>query len=196
MRSPHPGPLPEGEGTKTIRLALPLVGDEELNELRAVLESGYLAQGPKVAEFERIVAGYVGTKHAFATTSATTALHLALVVLDVGPGDEVLVPDFTFPATANVVVQQGAVPILVDVDPATFTIDLADMTGKITPRTKAIMPVHAFGLAADMVPIMAMARAHGLAVVEDAACAIGTTTAAAGSAASATSTASASTRAR
>jgi dTDP-4-amino-4,6-dideoxygalactose transaminase len=158
-----------------IRLARPLVDEDELNELRAVLASGYLAQGPKVAEFERTVANYVGTKHAFATTSATTALHLALVVLDVGPGDEVLVPDFTFPATANVVVQQGAVPILVDVDPATFTIDLADMARKISPRTRAVMPVHAFGLAADMVPIMALARAHGLSVVEDAACAIGTT---------------------
>jgi dTDP-4-amino-4,6-dideoxygalactose transaminase len=158
-----------------IRLALPLVDDDELNELRAVLASGHLAQGPKVAEFERQVASYVGAKHAFATTSATTALHLALVVLDVGPGDEVLVPDFTFPATANVVVQQGAVPILVDVDPATFTIDLRDMARKISPRTKAVMPVHAFGLAADMVPIMALARAHGLSVVEDAACAIGTT---------------------
>jgi dTDP-4-amino-4,6-dideoxygalactose transaminase len=158
-----------------IRLAIPFVDDDELNELRGVLASGYLAQGPKVAEFERLVAAYVGTKHAFATTSATTALHLALVVLDVGPGDEVLVADFTFPATANVVVQQGAVPILVDVDPATFTIDLADLARKLSPRTKAIMPVHAFGLAADMAPIMELARAHGLAVVEDAACAIGTT---------------------
>jgi dTDP-4-amino-4,6-dideoxygalactose transaminase len=158
-----------------IRLAQPLVDDDELNELRSVLASGYLAQGPKVAEFERQVAGYLGTKHAFAMTSATTALHLALVVLDVGPGDEVLVPDFTFPATANVVVQQGAVPILVDVDPATFTIDLADMARKLSPRTRAIMPVHAFGLSADMGPIMEFARAHGLSVVEDAACAIGTT---------------------
>src|ERR1044071_3295594 len=96
----------------TIRLARPLVDHDELDEIRGVLSSGYLAQGPKVTEFERTVADYVGAKHAFAMTSATTALHLALVVLDVGPGDEVLVPDFTFPATANVVVQQGARPVL------------------------------------------------------------------------------------
>ena len=158
-----------------IRLARPLVDQDELNEIQAVLSSGYLAQGPKVTEFERLVADYVGTKHAFAMTSATTALHLALVVLDIGPGDEVLVPDFTFPATANVVVQQGARPVLVDVDPATFTVDLDDLEAKVTPRTRAVIPVHAFGLAADMDPIVALARRHGLAVIEDAACAIGTT---------------------
>jgi perosamine synthetase len=158
-----------------IRLARPLVDHDELDEIRAVLNSGYLAQGPKVIEFERVVADYIGVKHAFAMTSATTALHLALVVLDVGPGDEVLVPDFTFPATANVVVQQGATPILVDVDPVTFTIDLNDLAAKVTPRSRAIMPVHAFGLAADMDPIMALADRFGLAVIEDAACAIGTT---------------------
>ena len=159
----------------TIRLAKPLVDHDELEEIRGVLSSGYLAQGPKVTEFERMVADYVGAKHAFAMTSATTALHLALVVLDVGPGDEVLVPDFTFPATANVVVQQGAKPILVDVDPQTFTIDLNDLAAKISPRSRAIMPVHAFGLSADMDPIMALADQHNLSVVEDAACAIGTT---------------------
>jgi perosamine synthetase len=158
-----------------IRLARPLIDDDELNEVAAVLASGYLAQGPKVGEFERAVADYVGAKHAFAMTSATTALHLALVVLDIGPGDEVLVPDFTFPASANVVVQQGARPILVDVDPATFTVDLHDLAAKITPRSRAIMPVHAFGLSADMAPLNVLAQAHGLAVVEDAACAIGTT---------------------
>jgi perosamine synthetase len=161
--------------TDRIRLALPLVDADDLEEVRAVLATGYLAQGPKVAEFERAVAERVGARHAFATSSATTALHLSLVVLDIGPGDEVLVPDFTFPATANVVVQQGATPVLVDVDPGTFNIDPVDLARKVTPRSKAIMPVHAFGLSADMDAVADVARARGLAIVEDAACAIGTT---------------------
>ncbi|HVM24733.1 MAG TPA: aminotransferase class I/II-fold pyridoxal phosphate-dependent enzyme, partial [Candidatus Limnocylindrales bacterium] len=97
-----------------IWLTRPQAGEAELDEIRGVLESGVLTQGPKVAEFERLVAELVGVPHAFATTSATTALHLSLVAAGIGPGDEVLVPDFTFPATANVVVQQGAVPVLVD----------------------------------------------------------------------------------
>src|SRR5262249_52435862 len=98
-----------------------------------------------------------------------------LVTLDVGPGDEVLVPDFTFPATANVVIQQGAKPVLVDIDLETFTLDTDDLSEKITPRSKAIIPVHAFGLSANMGPILRLAEKHGLAVVEDAACAIGAT---------------------
>lgn len=157
-----------------LRLARPLTDDDELNELRQVLDSGHLAQGPKVAEFERVVADYVGVKHAFATSSATTALHLSLVVLDVGPGDEVLVPDFTFPATANVVEQQGATTVLVDIDPVTMTVDVEDLARKITPRTRAIVPVHAFGCAADMDPILALAAERGIPVMEDAATAIGT----------------------
>jgi dTDP-4-amino-4,6-dideoxygalactose transaminase len=160
---------------KSIRLALPFTDDDELNEIRHVLDSGYLTQGPKTAEFERLVAEYVGTKYAFATTSATTALHLSLVVLGIGPGDEVLVPDFTFPATANVVVQQGAKPVLVDIDLDTFTMNVSDLESKITRHSKAIIPVHTFGLAADMDPIMKLAQIHRLAVIEDAACAIGTT---------------------
>src|SRR5262249_37119272 len=158
-----------------MRLAVPYTDEDEISEIRGVLDSGYLTQGPKVAEFERSVAGCVGTKYAFATTSATTALHLSLVALDVGPGDEVLVPDFTFPATANVVIQQGARPVLVDIDLETFTIDVDDLAEKITPRSKAIIPVHTFGLSADMGPILELADRHGLAVVEDAACAIGAT---------------------
>jgi len=158
-----------------IRLALPITGEEEIEEIRAVLASGYLAQGPKVAEFERMVADYVGVRHAFATTSATTALHLSLVVLGIGRGDEVLVPDFTFPATANVVVQQGATPVLVDIDLDTFTVNVDDMAAKVTSHTRAIMPVHGFGLSANMNPIMKLAAKHGLPVVEDAATAIGTT---------------------
>jgi dTDP-4-amino-4,6-dideoxygalactose transaminase len=137
------------------------------------MASGHLTQGPKVAEFESLIAERVGVAHAFAVTSATTALHLSLVALAIGPGDEVLVPDFTFPATANVVVQQGAVPVLVDIDLETFGVNADDLESKLSSRTRAIMPVHAFGLAADMGPVLAIAERHGLAVVEDAACALG-----------------------
>jgi perosamine synthetase len=158
-----------------IRLALPLTDEDELREVAGVLASGYLTQGPKVAELERAVADLVGAKYAFATTSATTALHLSIAALEIGPGDEVLVPDFTFPATANVVIQAGATPVLVDVDPRTFSIDPGEAERRITPRTRAIIPVHPFGLSADMDGVMSVARAHDLAVVEDAACALATT---------------------
>ena len=158
-----------------MRLAVPYTDADELEEIREVLASGFYTQGPKVAEFERMVADFVGVRHAFAMSSCTTALHLALVVAGVGPGHEVLVPDFTFPATANVVVQQGATPVLVDVDLATFAVDLADLARKVTERSKAIMPVHPFGLSANMDPVMDLAREHELTVIEDAACALGTT---------------------
>ena len=158
-----------------MRLCIPFTDDREVEEIAEVLSTGYLTQGPKVAEFEQMVAQLVGSRYAFAMSSCTTALHLALVVLDIGVGDEVLVADFTFPATANVVVQQGATPVLVDINLDTFTMDVDDLRSKITARTKAIMPVHAFGCSADMDPIMQVANEHGIPVVEDAACAIGTT---------------------
>ena len=161
------------EPKRRIWLARPQTDEAEIDEIRGVLESGYLTQGPKVVEFEGLVADRVGVAHAFATTSATTALHLTLAALGVGPGDEVLVPDFTFPATANVVVQQGAVPVLVDVELSTFAIDPDDLARRITSRTRAVIPVHPFGLPADMDPIMEVAASGGLAVVEDAACALG-----------------------
>lgn len=157
-----------------VRLALPYTDDAEVQAVAAVLASGTLTQGPRVVSFEKAIAELVGAQHAVATTSATTALHLALAALNIAPGDEVLVPDFTFPATANVVVQQGARPVLVDIDLATFTVDVEQAERLVSPRTRAILPVHTFGLAADMEPILAMARRHGLAVIEDAACALGT----------------------
>lgn len=158
-----------------VRLALPYTDDAEVEAVAAVLASGTLTQGPRVVSFEKAIAELVGAQHAVATTSATTALHLALAALGIAPGDEVLVPDFTFPATANVVVQQGARPVLVDIDLATFTVDVEHAERLVSPRTRAILPVHTFGLAADMEPMLAIARRHGLAVVEDAACALGTT---------------------
>lgn len=156
-----------------MRLTVPSLGPEELDEVRLVMESGYLTQGPKAAEFEGLVAGFVGSRRALATSSCTTALHLSLVALGVGPGDEVVVPDFTFPATANVVVQLGAMPVVVDIDPTTFTLDPHELDRVVTDRTRAIMPVHAFGLCADMNAIMAFARSRGIPVVEDAARALG-----------------------
>lgn len=158
-----------------VRLNVPLTGRDELDEVAEVLESGFLTQGPKAAELERCVAEFTGATHAFATSSATTGLHLALHALGVGQGDEVIVPDFSFPATANVVVQLGAVPVFVDVDLATFNLDSGFLEEAITDRTRAVMPVHAFGLTADMTAICAIADRRGIPVVEDAACALGAT---------------------
>ena len=158
-----------------MRLFVPYTDEREIEEVARVLATGYLTQGPKVAEFEGMIARLIGSRYAFAMSSCTTALHLALVALGIGPGDEVLVPDFTFPATANVVVQQGARPVLVDVRTDTYNLDLGDLESRYTSRVRAVIPVHAFGLSADMEPLMGFARRHGLAVLEDAACALGAT---------------------
>ncbi len=146
---------------------------EVAEDLRKILSSGILTQGPYVAAFETAVAEYVGVRYAFATSSCTTGMHLALAAAGIGAGDEVLVPDFTFPATGNVVVQTGATPVLVDCSPGSFLMDLSDATGKISSRTRAIMPVDTFGHAMDMPRVLELAKGHGLVVVEDAACAIG-----------------------
>lgn len=156
-----------------MRLNVPFLDNDELEEVRAVLESGMLTQGPRAAQFEAAIRGVTGSAHAFAVSSATTGLHLALVALGVKAGDEVVMPAFSFPATANVVVEQGATPVFVDIDPETFNLDPAQLDAAITPRTAAILPVDAFGLCADMDPINAVAAAHGLPVLEDAACALG-----------------------
>lgn len=158
-----------------IRLNIPFTDDRELEEIRHVLESGYLTQGPKVAEFEKKVAEYIGCRYAFAMSSCTTALHLALVVAGIQEGDDVLVADFTFPATGNVIVQQGATPILVDINLETFTMDPNDLRSKVTKHSKAIIAVDAFGCSADMDAIQQIADENNLIVIEDAACAIGTT---------------------
>lgn len=156
-----------------IRINKPFTGEDELEEVRKVLESGYLTQGPKVAEFEQSVQAVVGSRFAFAMSSATTALHLSLVALGIQPGDEVAISDFTFPATGNVVIQQGARPICVDVKADTYAMDADDLASKITKKTRAIIPVHPFGLSADMGAILKVASHFNLPVIEDAACSLG-----------------------
>lgn len=156
-----------------IPISKPYFGEEERLAIQEPLETGWVVQGPKVAEFENLFAAYTGASHAMATTSCTTALHLALIALGVGPGDEVIVPAFTWVATANVVEMQGARPIFVDIELDTFNIDVDKIEKAITPRTKVIMPVSLFGISAPMKPIMEIARKHGLKVVEDDACGTG-----------------------
>lgn len=128
-----------------IRLARPDVGAEEAAAVADVLESGQLTMGPKVAELEAELAQACGVAHAVVVSSGTAALHLAVLALGLGEGDEVLVPAYTFPATANVVALAGARPVLVDVDPETFNLDFEAVAGAVTPRTRAILAVHLFG---------------------------------------------------
>jgi dTDP-4-amino-4,6-dideoxygalactose transaminase len=159
----------------TIPITKPLFGEEEEQAVIQVIRSGWVVQGPKVAEFERLVATYVGAGQAVATSSCTTALHLALLLCGIGPDDEVIVPSLTFIATANAVYYTGATPVFVDIDPHTYNLDPDTLEAAMTPRTKAIMPVHQIGLAADMDHINAVAQRRGLAVIEDAAPALGAT---------------------
>ncbi len=150
----------------------PLAAQIEDRVLR-VLRSGQYVLGPEVEEFEHRAAEYLGVKEAVAVSSGTDALLMALMALGIGPGDEVLVPDFSFIATAMVILRVGATPILVDVDPATLTIDPARAAQKVTGRTRAIIPVHLYGQMADMEAILEMAQAAKLWVIEDAAQAFG-----------------------
>jgi dTDP-4-amino-4,6-dideoxygalactose transaminase len=154
-------------GADLIRLAWPDVGADELAEIAAVLESGQLTMGAKVGELEALLAEACGTAHAVAVSSGTAALHLAVLALGIGPGDEVLVPAYTFPATANVVALAGARPVLVDVDPLTMNIDPEAAHAAVTPRTKAVLAVHLFGRPARVEQL------PGLPLLEDAAGAFG-----------------------
>lgn len=158
-----------------IPISKPFIGDEEKKLVMEVLESGMLAQGPKVALLEERFAALCGVKHAIATTSGTTALHAALLAHGVGPGDEVITTPFTFIASANSILFTGARPVFVDIDPETFNIDPAKIEAAVTPRTKAIMPVHLYGYVCEMDAIRAIAEKHNLAIVEDACQAVGAT---------------------
>jgi perosamine synthetase len=151
-----------------IHIAKPQIGAEEKQAVLEVLDSGILAQGPRVKAFEDAFAKMCGVKHAIATTSGTTALHVALLAHDIGEGDEVITSPFTFIATINSILFTGARPVLSDIDPATFNLNPTLVEEVITPRTKAILPVHLFGLTADMGAFMDIAHQHGLLVIEDA----------------------------
>jgi len=152
----------------------PCLGEEEVAEVVDTLHSGWIGTGPKTKQFEREFATYVGCKHAVAVNSCTAGLHLSLLTIGVGPGDEVITTPLTFAATANVIEHCGARPIFVDIDPITLNIDPARLEAAITQYTRAIMPVHFGGLACDMDAIMEIAHRLGLIVIEDAAHAIGT----------------------
>lgn len=138
-----------------------------------VLRSGHFILGSEVEAFEREAGVALGAKHAIAISSGTDAILVALMALGIGPGDEVICPSFTFFATAGCIARLGAIPVFADVDAATFNLDAADVVRRITPRTKALMPVHLFGQSAEMEPLLALAKQHKLAVVEDAAQALG-----------------------
>jgi perosamine synthetase len=151
------------------------MGREEQEAAAAAIASGWVSQGPKVVEFEEAVAGVVGAEHAIAVSSATAGLHLALLVAGVGPGDEVVVPSLSFIATASSVVNAGGTPVFADVDPRTQNVTAATIAPALSPRTRAVMVVHQGGLPADVPPIKDICEPLGIAVIEDAACAIGST---------------------
>jgi len=147
--------------------------DSEIQSVIAPLESGWLVQGPKVQDFESKWSAFTSSENSLAVTSCTTALHLSLAALGFGPGDEAIVPAFTWISTANVIEHLGGKVVFCDIDPLTFNIDVSQIESKISPKTKAIMPVHLFGLSADMSPINEIAKRHNLWVIEDAACGFG-----------------------
>ena len=157
-----------------IPITKPLFGEEELEAVQRPLETGWVVQGPYVEQFEGQFSEFSGAKHSVATSSCTTALHIAVAALGLSPGDEVLVPAFTWVSTANVVEYMGAKPVFCDIDLATFNVDPARLEEAITPKTVGMIPVHLFGLSADMGPILELAGKHELWVIEDAACGFGT----------------------
>jgi perosamine synthetase len=158
-----------------MQLTSPKFDENEIDQLRACLNSGWVTQGPITQRFESLIAERQGVKHALATTSCTAALHLATMALGLKAGDEVIVPAFTWVTSAHCAEYVGARAVFADIDLATYNLDPAEFAAAITPRTKAVVAVHLFGLAAPMNEIGVIAKRHGIAVIEDAACAIGTT---------------------
>jgi perosamine synthetase len=156
-----------------IPIALPLLDDEEADAARAAVLSGWVSQGPQVSAFERVFAALVGAPYACAVSNCTTALHLALTALNIGPGDEVITVSHSFVATANCIRYCGATPIFVDIDADTYNIDPDRVSEAITPRTRAIIAVHQMGMPCDLAALAALAARHGVVLIEDAACAAG-----------------------
>ncbi len=157
----------------TIPLMKPFITDEIKEKVLAVLDSGYLTEGPVTKEFETAFTTYIGCKEAIAISSCTTGLEVALRALGIGPGDEVIVPDYTYPATAAVVAIVGATCVIVDIDKQSMLIDIAAIKNAITPKTKAIIPVSLFGNPLDYEALNAIKKEHNLFLIEDAACTIG-----------------------
>lgn len=155
-----------------IPISIPATGEDEWQVLRDPVFSGWLTQGPRVAAFEKAFAAFQQAEHAIATSNCTTGLHLILAAMGIGPGDEVIVPSFTWVATANVVLYTGATPVFADVDPDTYNIDPLDATKRVTSRTKAVIAVHLFGLCADIDALRQSMPDH-IHIIEDAACAAG-----------------------
>jgi dTDP-4-amino-4,6-dideoxygalactose transaminase len=160
---------PSANSRPYIVFGSPLIGEEEIAEVCATLRSGWIGTGPKVRRFEELFRDYTGTRHAVAVNSCTAALHLSLLVSGVGSGDEVITSPMTFCATANAILHAGARPVFVDVDPDTMNLDPAAVAAAVTPRTRAIVPVHLAGRPCPMDEIQALAARHGLLVIEDAA---------------------------
>lgn len=158
---------------ESLPFCLPTIGDDEINEVVETLKSGWITTGPKTQKFEEMFKEYIGSKHAIALSSCTAGLHLSLVASGVGSGDEVITSPFTFAATANVVVHQGAKPVFVDIDEETYNIDPEKIEDKISDKTKAIIPVHYAGQSCEMDEILKIAGAHEITVIEDAAHAVG-----------------------
>src|SRR5262245_40258212 len=152
-----------------IPVAAPSIGEEEIANVMEAMRSGWISSlGAFIAQFERGFAEFCGVRHGVAVTNGTVSLHLALVAAGIRPGDEVIIPSLTFVATANVVHYCGATPVFVDAERHTWQLDPAAIEARITPRTRAIIPVHLYGHPCDMDPILAVAQRHGLAVLEDA----------------------------
>jgi perosamine synthetase len=151
-----------------ISIAKPIIGQEEQNAILEVIASGQLVQGPKVREFEARFAELCGVEHAVATSSGTTALHIAMLAHQIGPGDEVITSPFSFIASANCALFVGARPVFADIEPDYFTVDPAKVEERITKNTRAIIPVHLYGQSCDMDPIVEIAQKHNLAIIEDA----------------------------
>jgi len=154
--------------------SIPTIEEEEIREVVDSLQSGWITTGPKVKRFEEEFKAYVGAPYAVPLSSATAGLHLALLAMGVGPGDEVITTPMTFAATVNVILHAGATPVLADIEPGTLNIDVQAVRRKVTERTKVIVPVHFAGLPCDMDPLFALADEFGIKVMEDAAHAVGT----------------------